>query len=184
MRRGFKTEAEEYSKDFRAELSLQPHMPLCPLKLAEHLAIPVFPLSAFLEFAPDTVKQLGGKGKSAFSAVTVFYDRTSRVIVHNDKHHPFRRTSNLAHELAHGILGHPPTPPLDERGCRSYNKAIEEEADWLGATLLVPRPAAFHIVANGIALTEACKIYGVSRKLLDWRIGITGVRVQLQRRGN
>lgn len=30
FRRGFKTEAEAYAKDFRAELGIQPHMPLCP----------------------------------------------------------------------------------------------------------------------------------------------------------
>lgn len=150
MRRGFKAEAEAYSQELRAELRIQPYMPLCPWKLAEHLAIPVLALSDFAKQEPKAVTHLCGKGKSAFSAVTVFYTPYSRVIVHNDKHNPYRQTSNIAHELAHGILGHPPTPPLNEQGCRHYDKAIEDEATWLGATLLVPRPAALHIVTSGL----------------------------------
>ena len=44
LRRGFKKEANEYAKEFRQELGLRAHDPLCPWKLAEHLAIPVKPL--------------------------------------------------------------------------------------------------------------------------------------------
>jgi Zn-dependent peptidase ImmA (M78 family) len=182
LRRGFKAEAEDYAREFRAELKIQPHMPLCPHKLANHLAIPVLKLSEFSTQAPEAVSQLRGKGKSAFSAITIFYTPHSRVIIHNDEHHPYRQTSNIAHELAHGILGHPQTPPLNEDGCRFYDKSVEDEATWLGATLLMPREAALHIVANGVEHSTACKDYKISNSLLLWRIRMTGVMTQLKRR--
>ncbi|MCC5670626.1 hypothetical protein LC653_44390 [Nostoc sp. CHAB 5784] len=47
FRRGFKKEASAYAKEFREELGIKPHAPLCPWQLAEHLAIPIVPLSEF-----------------------------------------------------------------------------------------------------------------------------------------
>jgi len=45
LRRGFKTEAEEYAEEFRTELELDIDGPLCPFRLASHLEIPVVAVS-------------------------------------------------------------------------------------------------------------------------------------------
>jgi hypothetical protein len=180
-RRGFKAEANAYAREFRAELGLEPHDPLCPWALAGHLGIPVLPLSAFAADAPGAVGHLTGPGRAVLSAVTVLRGRR-RLIVHNDAHHPRRQAANIAHELAHGILGHPPAPPLDERGCRHFDRTLEAEADWLGPALLVSEEAALHVVESGISVGEAAGVYKVSVALLEMRIGVTGARRRVERR--
>ena len=45
LRRGFKTEANKYAREFRLELNIPPDGPLCPWRLAQHLLVPVFKLS-------------------------------------------------------------------------------------------------------------------------------------------
>lgn len=181
LRRGFKTEAEEYAREFRDELGLEYHAPLCPWTLADHLAIPVLPLSEFASEISKAVRYFMGTGNSYFSAVTIFNGH-KRLIIHNDAHHPRRQSSNIAHELSHGILGHPPTPPLNEYGCRNFNKNIEDEATWLGSTLLIPRDVALYIVECGMPIDLAKVEYGVSSELITWRINITGVTTQIARR--
>ena len=182
MRRGFKAEAEEYAKEFRHELGIEEHMPLCPWKLAEHLCIPIMTLSAFGNMLPEEVLHLKNKGQDAFSAVTVLSGR-KRLVIHNDFHHPKRQSNNIAHELAHGILCHPASPILNgTASSRKYDKEIEDEANWLGATLLVPKEATWFIVSNRMSITEASDLYNVSHELLNWRIRMTGANVRYARK--
>jgi hypothetical protein len=183
LRWGFKTEANDYAREFRTELGLAPHAPLCPWKLAEHLAIPVLPVSGFAGDLPDShLAYLANSGKKAFSAVTVFHGHR-RLIVHNDNHHERRQAANIAHELAHGILGHPPTPPLDDLKRRNFDKTIEDEANWLGPALLISEEATLHIVATGMAIQEAVRHYKVSNDLINMRLRVTGAQTRVRRRG-
>lgn len=179
-RRGFKTEADEYARDYRLELELRPESPLSPWRLAEHLEIPVIPLSRLQERDPDAVKHLLGGGRRAFSAATV-PNGTRRAIIHNDAHARVRQASNIAHELAHIILGHPLSPPLSEFGCRKFNSKLEAEAGWLGPALLVSREAAFQIVFRGMSLESAARIYGVSSRVMSLRLDGSGVRKVVSR---
>ncbi len=187
LRRGFKTEAEDYAKEFRADLGLEEDAPLCPKRLAEHLAIPVYPLSAYRSSIPEAVSCLHGKERSAFSAATVFHGKR-RAIVYNDANSPGRQANDIAHELGHGILGHPPRPPLSEAGCRNFDPILEQEANFLGPTLLVPRPAALRIAWRGMSLVEAAQEYGVSESVIKMRLNLTGALVVVSRtrarRGN
>ncbi len=175
LRRGFKTEAEEYALEFRAELGLEDDAPLCPRRLAEHLAIPVYPLSFLRLTAPGAVALLLGPERSVFSAFTVF-DGSRRIIIYNDAHSPSRQVSDIAHELAHGVLGHPPCPPLSDEGCRNFNPRLEAEAEWLGPALLVSRPAALRIAWRGLTVAQAALEYGVSEAVIQMRLNLTGAR--------
>ena len=87
FRKGFKKEADDYAREFREELGLEPHAPLSPWRLAEHLLIPVIPISSVPGVGRGTLGYLRGTGHKVFSAATVFR-RTRRAIVHNDAHHP------------------------------------------------------------------------------------------------
>src|SRR5204863_333711 len=111
--------------EFRKELSLPLEAPLCPWKLAKHLEIPVVKLSE-LGLSIPAIRFLRGPGRDFFSAVTVVVGYY-RAILHNDGNHPVRQASDISHELAHGILGHPPMPPFNERGCRTINAEFEAE---------------------------------------------------------
>ncbi len=180
MERGFKSYANGLVLEVRGELGLSPVQPLDPWVLADFLAIRVEPLSSFGADAPLATRVFRTSAKSAFSAVTVL-DGHRRRITYNDYHARNRQTSNLAHELAHGLLMHPPAPALDGRGLVVHRSEIEDQASFMGAALLVPEGAALAIVANGMALADAAAHYGVSLGLLRWRVNSTGAVVRVAR---
>lgn len=173
LRWGFKTEANEISLGVRREMGLAPRDPLDPWKLAEHLAIPVVSLTELARSAPDVLRQLTVVDPSAFSAATIFRG-PQRLIVNNDAHALTRQAADVAHELAHGLLQHPPAPALDGAGCRDWDATIEEEANWLGPALLVSEPAALWVARRRLTLAEAARKYGVSKKLMRFRLNVTG----------
>src|SRR3546814_865102 len=130
--RGFKARANRIAVRVRHDLGLPPEAPLDPLQVCRHYDIEVIPLSKlgtlgdhFLQIEP-----------SAFSAVTVPCGLRC-AIIHNDGHAPVRQRSNLAHEIAHGLLGHKAMPPLTTDGERHFDGGIEAEANFLGGTLLI-----------------------------------------------
>ena len=80
---------------------------------------------------------------------------SSRLVVYNDAHDPVRQRSDLAHELSHALLQHPPKPAIDHRGCRDWDPEMEEEANWLAGALLVSEEAALTIARRGMSPTSA-----------------------------
>lgn len=174
LRRGFKTEANWYARTLRAELGLLPYSPMCPWKLAVHLGFPVMSLAEFASDHPKEVAHLrGAAGQKDFSAVTICAG-THRLIIYNDGHSPKRQAADVAHELSHGLLLHPPKPPFDETGSRHYDPVLEEEANWLGPALLVSEEAALHIVERGLSVSEASDRYRVSEQVVRMRLNVTG----------
>ncbi len=111
--------------------------PLDVWQLAEHLEIPVIPLSSLKEAAPLAAALFLNEGQGIFSGVTVFRGN-ERTIVFNDSHVPGRQVSDIRHELSHGLLLHPPNAAMDELGCRYWDRDVEDEANWLSGALLVP----------------------------------------------
>ena len=175
LRRGFKSEAAALATELRAELGLDPFDRLDPLALAEHLAVPVMPLSDLNATCTDAQHFITVEPE-AFSAVTVFRGRC-RTILHNDSHSPPRQRSNITHELCHCVLHHPPAPALDvATGCRLWNAEHEDEADWLTGELLVTRPMALAVAHGKFTLEGALARLGVSRPMLRWRINATGAQ--------
>lgn len=175
LRRGFKTEAEAVAREVRSEMGLASHQPLSPWNLAEHLGVPLLRLSALVSAAPGAVEYFLADGRGAFSAVTVFRD-AKRLVVYNDGHSLPRQASDLSHELAHALLLHPPHAAMNENGCRVWAADIEDEADWLGGALLVPRDAAFRVARRRIPLEEAAREYAVSEQMMRFRLNVTGAQ--------
>ncbi len=103
-----------------------------------------------------------------------------RTILHNDAHSPGRQSSNLAHAL----LLHPATPPINSGGCRDWDPILEEEAEWLSGALLISDEAALHIIRSGMSDDDAETLYGVSRKMLQFRLNVTGARIRVARSRN
>lgn len=180
LRRGFKTEANAIAREVRAELGLAASSPLDIWALAEHLAIPLRPLHDLKATVPDAVRHFTSVERGAFSAVTVFAGQ-KRVIVYNDRHSKERQASNLAHELAHALLLHPPQVALNEYGCRIWSKECEKEADWLGGALLVSEEAALFVVRRGFSIGRAAALYGVSVKMMRFRLNVTGAMQRASR---
>lgn len=183
MRKGFKAEAEDLSISLRRELSLKDRDPLDAFQLAAHLEIPVLALSGLSDqVSDDSLRILMHEEASAFSGITI-HNGTRRVVVLNDVHTITRQRSSLAHELAHALLGHPPSPLTNDAGDRHYNSEIEKEANWLAGAILIPGAAAKHIVFNIPDRSDAAKRYLVSTEMLNYRLQVTGALVIAKRSG-
>ena len=57
----------------------------------------------------------------------------------------------------------------------------EQEADWYGAALLLPRSALVHHRSRGVTAADIADLYGVSGSLCEWRLRMTGVEIQVLR---
>lgn len=182
LRRGFKKEANEIALEVRRDLSLRAHDPLDVLAVARSLEIPVVSLKSLAATVPGDVHHFHVVEPNAFSALTVFHE-PARLIVYNDRHSQARRASDIAHELSHALLLHVPHRALDENGCRVWAAECEEEAEWLGGTLLIPDEAAVLIVREKLTLSDAASRYGVSRDMVTFRLNVSGARVRVARAG-
>jgi Zn-dependent peptidase ImmA (M78 family) len=185
LRRGFKAEAERISADVREEMNLSLHERLDPICLARHLCLPVMNLREAARHLgdPELATYFLTEDTDSFSALTLFYGMR-RVIIHNESHAPTRQASNIAHEISHCLLEHPPEPVLDLDGHRRWNEQLEMEATWLGGTLLMPRAGALRIARSGLPVDQIARHFGVSEPLCRWRLNETGVASQLQRYAN
>jgi Zn-dependent peptidase ImmA (M78 family) len=180
--RGFKAEAERIATEIRQELGVHQSDKLDLIALASHLAIPVLTMGA-VSAANDNAsfrRYFSIVDSESFSAITVFVGR-KRLIVHNENHHPNRQASNIAHEISHTLLEHEPTAIVTTDGQRYWNAEMEEEANWLGAALLVPRDGALQMARLGREMIEIAAHYGVSESLCRWRITQTGILHQVSR---
>lgn len=175
VRRGFPTEAESIAREVRAELGIRMVDRLDPCALADHLAIPVWPLSGLHDCDPGALRHLQEIEPEAFSAVTVFRG-SRRTIVHNDAHVPGRRASNIAHELSHGLLLHQQTAALDDRGNRLWDQAIEDEANILAGVLLLPADACIAMALKEVTDSEVAEYFGTSVEMARWRMNASGAR--------
>lgn len=180
LRRGFKTEANDIARQIRQEQGLVLADPLDPWRLAEHLEIPVVPLTDFRRDVPAVVSHFTKVNRGEFSGVTVFRG-PSRLIVFNDSHSDGRQASDLAHELAHALLQHPPGPALDGTGCRDWDQELEEEANWLAGALLVSDEAAIAVARSGMSTENAARKYGVSPKMMRFRLNVSGAQTRVKR---
>jgi len=59
-----------------------------------------------------------------------------------------------------------------------YDKLQEEEADWLSACLLLPREALISIKKQGLESSIAAERFGVSQRMLNYRLATSGVNRQ------
>lgn len=182
--RGFKTWCEKYATDARRELGLKPSDPLDPHKLATKLGIRVWTPEQVPGLSAESLQILlrnDGKTPSCWSAVTLVVG-TRIVVVLNSSHSQGRQSSDLMHELSHRIRGHEThdmeVSPAGLMLLSGYDKKQEEEADWLSGCLLLPREALVSIKSRHLDLGDATRIFGVSMRMLNYRLAMTGVSRQ------
>ena len=89
----------------------------------------------------------------------------------------------MTHELTHCILEHPPSAVVSAAGMRHFNAELEDEADWAGGALLVPRAGALALLSQGMDVSDVAAHFGVSHQLAGWRVNGTGAAAQIRRRG-
>jgi Zn-dependent peptidase ImmA (M78 family) len=185
LERGFKSWTEQIALSVRREMGLSCSAPLPAVDLARHLDVLVWSPHDVPGLPPEVLDQLLNRDPDGWSAVSCYIGGEA-LIIYNPRHSTGRMNSDLAHELAHILLEHDPSKiVLSQDGSiamRSFNDKQEEEANWLGWCLLLPRDALVHIVKSSMQMQIAAAKYCVSEQLLEFRLRMTGVRRQFRRR--
>jgi uncharacterized protein DUF955 len=182
-RRGFKSWCENTSGGLRSELKLAAADPLDPQQLAAHLDVVVWKLEEIPGISSECITALRDDSDS-WSAATVCVG-TRHAVILNSSHSPARINSDFMHELSHLVLAHTPAR-VDVSSDQllllsSYDRAQEDEANWLSGALLLPRDALFSIRRKRLTNQAACRLYGCSQDMLTFRLRVTGVDIQLKR---
>lgn len=173
MRRGFKAEAERLALAERKALGLSATDRLDPQALAKRHGVAIWSLESLRRLIPDDVEHLLVVDGACFSAATVIRDDRIAV-VYNESHNEGRCANSITHELAHIILGHPPTNAFDAFGNRNFPKELEEEATWLAACLLVPKDGVRPVMRRyGNDVAQAATHFRISVQLMQWRVNAT-----------
>lgn len=184
MRRGFKSWCENTAVEYRLHLGLSRDAPLDPRALADYLGIQVWTPRDVPELSDKSIKQLTEVDPSSWSAVTIATNGQHLVIL-NSAHARTRQQNSLAHELAHLILNHRPArTTVSDEGylfCDRYDAEQEEEANWLAGALLLPREGLLDDYRRTRSSTMIAREFGVSTKLVDWRLRMTGILMQVRR---
>ncbi|MBN8816062.1 MAG: ImmA/IrrE family metallo-endopeptidase [Sphingomonas sp.] len=138
-----------------------------------------------LGLAPDHKAQLMVHDPDSWSGMTLA-ERDIKLIVLNSSHSRARQCATLMHELAHIMLDHAPASAVASGSglvlLSDYSDDQENEADWLGAALLLPEAALLLHRGAGRTPAEIARMFGVSLDLCNWRCRTTGVERRLANR--
>lgn len=185
FRRGFKSQCERRSVEFRKQFGLADDAALSADRLAHALGVRVWPADQVDGVSPGAAGILRDENDPSWSALTMRIG-PHHLIVYKPVSSPGRRNSVVMHELSHIILGHElASACILEDGSLvpgNFCQEQEDEADWLAGTLLLPRPALISIRRKRLSDEMACSEHLVSQDMLVWRLRMTGVDYQLARR--
>ena len=183
FRRGFKAQSERKAVEVRKTLNFDDISPLSATILAEHLGVLIWSVNNVPGVDASDLHHLLVIEPDGLSAFTLRIGERY-LVVFNPSQSDKRVNSVIMHELAHIMLGHRlASAGTSEDGHllpSNYDQDQEAEADWLGGTLLLPRPALLWMRKQGMTAPEATEHFQVSTDMLNWRIRMTGVDHQLK----
>ena len=181
MRRGFKSEAERIASEVRERLGCGENDPVPLDALAIDLGVEIMSADELVPIA--RLEELQHLQDDAFSAATLRRRDGRRVVVFNPLHANGRTRSNQAHELSHIVLQHT-LRTIEKVGEMSFvtcDIEQEEEADWLGGCLLLPRPILLQAAKRGKSPQQIAEEYETSEPMARFRLNASGVLVQVGR---
>ena len=182
MRRGFKAWCERTANDYRQALGVAPAGALDPRVLASHLGVQVATPEDIPTLSEASKRQLLEIDADSWSAVTIA-DGDARLVILNSAHSDVRQNSDLAHELAHLILNHTTDQArLSREGLLfrgTFDREQEDEANWLGGCLLVPRDGLLKARFRTADVGALAAQFRVSTDMITWRLQTTGVLRQV-----
>jgi Zn-dependent peptidase ImmA (M78 family) len=159
-----------------------PIQPLRALDVAQHYDVIVWSPLDIRGISSADLHHLLNAGQEEWSGFTVRLNARHLIVV-NAAQSGRRQNSVVMHELAHIILGHELTNAIITGAGHlvpsTYDQNQEDEAAWLGGTLLLPRPALLWMRRRRLSDEEAADHFAVSPDLLRWRIRMTGIDYQL-----
>jgi hypothetical protein len=182
-KRGFKKWSDDKAIDLRKNMGLISSAPLCAFELCEHLEIPLLRPENVPGISQELLTVLLKPGETYWSAASIPITDNDYIIIHNPIHSPARQQSDIMHEVAHILCGHVVPPEKKATGLsgflRNHDEAQENEAEWLGACLQLPRPALLWALKKKMKMEEIGNFFQASVEMVRYRINITGVKKQL-----
>ncbi|MEO0525943.1 MAG: ImmA/IrrE family metallo-endopeptidase [Bacteroidota bacterium] len=186
FKRGFKKWSDEKSKEIRSLLGQSAISPLCAFDVCKYYKIPLLTPKDIKGLDSIYLQNLLNEGSQVWSAATVPLEKNKYLIIHNPTHSDFRQQSNLMHELSHIMCGHKVDINKTNIGLsgflRNFNPDQENEAEWLGSCLQLPRTALLWALKKGMSENEIASYFRASLEMTKYRINITGVKSQLRYR--
>lgn len=182
MRRGFKADAERLAAKVRDEMGLGISDPLDAIELAGHIGVAVRPADELTTLAK--LRALEELQPGAFSACT-FQVNGRSTVVYSPLASKGRTQSDIAHEIAHILLGHE-VKAVETLGGVSFftcDADEEQEANWLAGCLLLPRALLVDAARRGLDSAAIARDYAVSEQMAAFRLRTTGVTRQIAARG-
>lgn len=181
---GFKKWSDDKAISLRQEMNLFASQPLCAFKLCDYLKIPIFTPNDIPNISEKILTELLETGKRNWSAASIPINEDDSIIVHNPTHSDARQQSNIMHELAHIICDHKVGKDKIVNGLsgflRNYDEIQENEAEWFGACLQLPRPALLYSLKNNLSEDDIALKYSASIEMVRFRINTSGVKNQLR----
>jgi Zn-dependent peptidase ImmA (M78 family) len=181
LKHGFKANAERLALTYREALNIHACGALCAFKLANHLKINIHSATEFLTKQEDLSILSGGeKGVSEWSALTMDTKSGNKIIIFNPFNSEPRQQSDIMHELAHIICEHKhkrdKLPEINiPFGLREYDPEMENEANCLGSTLLLPKSCLFWARKSNLSIEETAERFNASQEMVKYRRNITGI---------
>lgn len=177
MKRGFKSQAEDRAVAIRHELGLHPCARLPSEKLAEKLRVRFVSPADIPGMTPEMLNQLLQVGSSEWSAVAIKIE-SETLVIENTSHSPKRRESTRFHEMSHLLCGHRPSAFVEVPGMgvltRGYQQDQEDEADWLGRCLHLPKPVLGFCLNRGWPVERISEEFLASHELVNYRLNKSG----------
>lgn len=149
--------------------------------LASYLDVELVPADALVP--RSRLEELQALQPDAFSAGTFRLPSGRRMVVYNPLHGEGRTRSNQAHELAHLLLDDV-VRTVERVGSLKFltcNAEQEEEADWLGGCLLLPRKVLVQAAFAGMTVADIAEAHRTSEAMARFRLNASGVLVQVGR---
>jgi hypothetical protein len=148
---------------------------LDPYAAAVGVGVRLFGAEFFEQFTAKERDEVLNRGAARWSAGTIIAGQDVAVIL-NPTHDEVRRRATLAEELAHIVIGHPPSVIDTATGMRTYHDALESEAYDVGGAMLMPYRHLFDLCKRAPAVEEIAARYGLSVRFTNYRINRCGLR--------
>ena len=185
MKHGFKAFAERKAVEMRRLCGLGAISRLPARRLAEELKVKLLAPTEIHGLPVEVASMLLTEYDHCWSAVTIKVGDVP-LVIYNNSHVPERQESDLMHEFAHLICGHKPAriepPGVLPFATRTFDPEQEEEANWLGSCLQIPREAFLKLLPRRYDNLQIASHFGASPEMVLFRRNLTGVDKQLAAR--
>jgi hypothetical protein len=166
---------EQFALAAKRCLDLHDQAVVDPWDAAKRIDVDVLGHKFFDQFPEDLRRQILSAGSAHWSAGTVVVPPHAAIVL-NPTHSLTRQRATLAEELAHLVMGHPPSRIDPVTGFRTFEASIESEAFGVGGAMILPYSRLFALVNRGATAGEIANQFSISEQFAEYRINRAGLR--------